>query len=323
VPILGDVFPCFAHQAGFLFDPALIGARPFAMQLLGKNLGLFAALAVGILLIVFDASLKKVGRCDVPIEYRIGTIDPRFQMTESELRNDIAEAGNVWDSAANKPLFKYDPDGELTINLVYDWRQQDTQFEQALRGTIDQMRSTAEPIKQQISEMKETFQTSRQDYLSRLAQHNRQVESWNASGGAPADVRASLQDEAAALSQTAQDLKAQNDHINALVAQYNSMVRDINAQTNAINNDGLVGTEFHKGVYIVKDNAKHIDIYQFREQSDLLLVLSHELGHALGLPHNEDPDSIMSPVLRSPGLALSSEDFRDLKGICSQSQWRL
>ncbi len=309
--------PCFP------FDPGFIGLRPFDMQFLRRNIALFAVLAIGIALIAFNSNLKKVGRCDAPLAYKIGTIDPGFRMTESEFRNDIAEAGGVWSGAVNKQLFKYDPDGEVTINLVYDWRQQTTQFESALQGTIEQSSVSAESTKRQISALEESFRASRQDYQNQIAQYNRQVESWNASGGAPADARTSLQEQAAALNQKARDLNAQKDQINALVVQYNSMVRNINAQTGAINSDGLVGTEFRKGVYIVKDDAKHIDIYQFRERSDLLLVLAHELGHALGLPHNENPDSIMSPVLRSPGLVLTSEDLQDLKSLCSQSSWRL
>jgi hypothetical protein len=292
------------------------------MQFFRRNIALFVALAVGVALIVFDSSLKEAGRCDAPIEYKIGTIDPGFRMTKSEFRNDIAQAGDVWSGAINKQLFKYDPDGEITINLVYDWRQQTTQFESALEGTIEQSSASAESVKRQISTLEESFRASRRDYQNQIAQYNRQVEGWNASGRVPADVGVSLRDEAAALNQKAQDLNAQRDQINALVSQYDSMVRNITAQTGAINGDGLAGTEFRKGVYIAKDDVKHIDIYQFREQSDLLLVLAHELGHALGLQHNANPNSIMSPVLRSPSLALSADDLRDLKSLCSQSSWR-
>jgi hypothetical protein len=286
------------------------------MKFLRKNFPLLIALAVTAACIVFSNRVQK-RPCDVPIEYKIGTIDPRFGITESSFQNDIAEAGRVWGATIHRQLFKYNPDGELTINLVYDWRQQTTQDEGELKSNMTQLTASAGSIKRQITSLRETLQASKQEYEDQTAQYNGQVEHWNNSGGAPNDVHASLNDELAALEQKRRDLNEQNNQINALINQYNMMIGNINARARVINNDGLAGTEFRKGVYAVKGDFKHIDIYQFREQSDLLLVLVHELGHALGLQHNGNSNSIMSPLLGSAGVDLSPEDLKDLRALCS------
>ena len=45
------------------------------------------------------------------------------------------------------------------------------------------------------------------------------------------------------------------------------------------------------------------------------LVASHEMGHALGLPHSDDPRDIMFPENTAPRLSI--EDFRTLQALYS------
>lgn len=49
-----------------------------------------------------------------------------------------------------------------------------------------------------------------------------------------------------------------------------------------------------------------IQIYQFDAKDDLRLTLAHELGHALGLYHHNDPEALMYPVLGEQNL----QDFK-------------
>ncbi len=268
--------------------------------------------------------------CKTPIEYNIGTLDPRFGVTKEQFLTDISTAGMLWSDAEGKKLFEYNPNGSLTINLVYDDRQKITQQENVLNSSIDQNTLVAESVKQQFTSLREQYAAAKAAYQTDLTtfnkaqtDYNNEVTYWNEKGGAPQREYASLQSQKNALTvkrnelevgrQKVNDLASQ---INALIDKYNLLVAHINDTVDAINNDGLAGTQFEEGVYISDRDGKRINIYQFNTKNYFIRVLSHELGHALGLQHNDGKDSIMSPVNQSKSLKLSPEDLAALKALC-------
>lgn len=272
--------------------------------------------------------------CQKPIEYKVGTLDPRFGVTKAQFLADIAQAGSLWSKATGKTLFEYNPNGSLTINLVYDDRQKITQQEQSLTSTIDATKGVADSVKQQYTALQSSYQSAYAAYQAALAQYiqtqsvyNSQVEYWNSKGGAPSKEYAQLQAQKSTLDgqrasllqqqANANDLAAQ---INALIDKYNLLVHHINATVDAINNDGLTGTQFEEGVYISDAAGTRIDIYQFNSQTYFIRVLAHELGHSLGLGHNGGADSIMNPINQSKSIKLSAQDIAAITAACRLSK---
>lgn len=268
--------------------------------------------------------------CASPITYKIGTLDPRFGISEAQFIKDLNQASDIWGKPLGKKLFVYDPQGSLTINLVYDSRQQTTQRENVLKSNITETKQTADSAKLQYQMLERQYAQANQIYSSELTQYrqaqdsyNAQVSYWNARGGAPQAEYAKLKAIKESLATQQQTLDTKRSELNSLAAQtnalidrYNLLVDHINSSVRSINNDGLAGTQFEEGVYVSDAEGKHIDIYQFDNQTTFIRVLAHELGHSLGLMHNSNPESIMNPVNEGKNLTLSSEDRQDLQTLC-------
>ncbi len=290
----------------------------------------FLILLLGATAAVYAYRTFYVVPCAAPIVFHIGTLDPRFGVSKSEFLDDITKAGGIWDTAINKKLFVYDPSGSLTINLVYDTRQQTTQAANVLKTDINVTKQTASSAKQAYLSSQAKYQQTENAYKAEVADftqaqtaYNAHVDYWNAKGGAPKDEYEKLTAEKAALALKQSSIEAKRqevnqlaDQTNALVAKYNTFVDNINEKVHMINSDGLAGTEFEEGVYFSDRDGRKIDIYQFDNQTAFVRVLAHELGHALGLAHNENPTSIMSPVNQSKSLVLSPQDLQELKTAC-------
>jgi hypothetical protein len=271
------------------------------------------------------------GPCESPIKYKIGTLDPRFDVSEEEFKKDINQASNIWGDSINKKLFEYNPNGNLTINLVYDTRQQTTQNEQVLNKNISETSQVADSVKQEYSSLKENYQLEQQEYQDQLDQFNQaqnnyndQVDSWNSVGGAPENEYSLLETQKNTLVEQQDSLESKRQQVNqlatdvnAFIDKYNLLVNNINSNIDTINNDGLTGTQFEEGVYISDSDKTLINIYQFDNKTYFIRVLAHELGHALQLDHNNNPDSIMNPVNQKQTLVLSSDDLQELKTECN------
>jgi DNA repair exonuclease SbcCD ATPase subunit len=267
--------------------------------------------------------------CDVPIAYRIGVLAPQFGLTEEEARAAVTEAESIWEDATGLNLFSYDAGGELAVNFIYDERQAETNAELVLREQLEERQHLTEEIKAQYDllsakydELKASYDRKVAAYEERLAAHNAEVQRWNESGGAPAEIFKQLEDQqselqreqrninrtAGELNELAQDINELGERGNVIVSAYNNVVDRYNDR---FHNDG---EEFTQGDY----QGTSINIYQYENHEELVTVLAHELGHALSLDHVEGEASFMYRLMggQSLGSGLSPEDMAEFKRVC-------
>jgi hypothetical protein len=128
--------------------------------------------------------------------------------------------------------------------------------------------------------------------------------------------KTTLRDQGHLLEIKRQQLNQLSGEINALVNRYNALINAANADVRTLNSDGLIGSEFEEGRYTKESGTQHIDIFQFGSRTNLVLVLAHELGHALGLGHNGNRNSIMSPLIKAESLTPSADDVKELEEKC-------
>lgn len=267
--------------------------------------------------------------CNKTLSYSMGIYDSRFNITQDQFLRVVQEVETVWESPMQKDLFKYDPNAKFKINLVFDDRQQKTIDERELRQKIDLTEESYDILVSQHNavafqqkEQSITYEQRRQKYSSDLEAYNNEVAYWNGRGGAPAQDFTRLGNEKKRLDAEAKALEKIRLEVNALVKDTNALAERINEVAKKLNRDvgaynGKFGTakQFDQGTY----TGESINIYQFNEESDLRLVVAHELGHALKLEHVDDPKSLMYYLMDKQNLTnlhLSPADLDALKNQC-------
>jgi predicted Zn-dependent protease len=229
--------------------------------------------------------------CAQTIYYKVGTFDTRFGISQSAYIADLQQAASLWNQAAGKTLLAYSATGTMPVNLIYDTRQQDTDIGES----ITQQEQDLATQKANVQQLQNAYAQARQTY-----------ETDQASGRVGA----------AQLNQEAQQLNAQSDEINSMVTQLNAQISQTNANANNYNQTAA-GASFEEGEFVQQYGQKHIDIYQFTDNTKLVRLMAHEFGHSIGLGHNQNPDSIMYPDNQADTISLSADDIAALNARCA------
>lgn len=271
--------------------------------------------------------------CTEPILYSIKKFDDRFGISESQFKRDIAAAANIWNAALNKTLFIYDDSGELEINLIYDYRQRATvqlnKIDDVIsdnRASYDALKAKYDALSIQYTQEKASLQMKINSYGQKLASYNERVAYWNDRGGAPRNEYEKLQSEKQSLNADMalldQERSAFNElvnSLNSLTPELNRLVKILNLNVKAYNTVGAsTGEQFSEGEYTEDVSGTRISIYQFKNEAQLIRVLEHELGHALGLGHVEDPKAIMYYLNQGTNEKLTNADISELNMVCSK-----
>lgn len=271
--------------------------------------------------------------CPVPLSYRLGDVDESFNISQDEAKSYIKEAEAVWEDRVNRELFVYDDEADLVIDFVYDDRQALANSEESRRLALDKQNeqndivlATIESAQQEYESLSLVYKEKVSQYEADLSKYNDEVNRYNDRGGAPPDVyveldkkRQSLNAEASTLSDTADKLNKLVEKINSLTERGSQLVNEYNREVNKYNAEFGFEREFTQGDY---QSIGEIHVYKFSSQTELVRVLAHEFGHALGFGHVEDGSSVMYYLLEDTNSdpVLSEEDVVMYDAVCGKSE---
>lgn len=289
---------------------------------------LIAGLFTGVIRIVFPEPCKQ------PIAYSVGDVDARFKISEEEFLKNIIRAEQLWEARAGYELFTYDPSSSFTINLTYDERQAATDHAKTVTQSLEKTSRTREGVLKQYEAARRSYEAARKTFEQHrakldadVASYTATVNSYNKEGGASADEYERLTQEqqrlASRFTQLEQERIKLNElasNVNALAQSESGIVSSYNETVRQFNSEFSEDREFDQGEY----TGNAITIYEFSKPRDLVLVLTHELGHALGIGHVSDPRAVMYYMVNEQNLAageLAPDDIAALTAQCSKGSF--
>lgn len=211
-------------------------------------------------------------KCDIPVTYAIGAVDPRFGISQEKFETLMREAEQKWETALGRDVFRFETDGRVKVNLTYDERQMTTEYLQKINATIeagkqktDKFVDSYEALTAQLEQKKNIFNTDTKkfekikknyeddvdQYQENLQIYEQRALRWNTQGSESGDDYEKIIKQKKTLDKQYEDIEKQknvlkNDYdnlekkrkeINALVAKINSLANMTNKIAGKTNED--------------------------------------------------------------------------------------
>ncbi len=283
----------------------------------------------GILFFFFQhqASPLSASPCEKPVTYSILSVDTRFPITNEQFVADVESAAALWNDTTGIPLLKKaetETEDTVRVSLVYSEHQTRTELGGVIskqQEQYDAKRDEIEVLKLSFASLQTELEKINSAFERKAAAYQNEVSSWNAQGGAPEEVyermqntRQALENEQEIINKKIEKLNTTADALNTAIEELNVLADEINKKAGIFNQGA--GMDFHQGRYEESNAGKTITVYSFENREELRRVLAHEFGHALGLDHTEDSNSLMYTHNLGGNLVLTEADGIELARVC-------
>lgn len=249
--------------------------------------------------------------CSEAITYKIGTVSSVYNISEEELKKILQQVDTVWSGAVNKNLFKYSETGSIAVNLVFGEQQRFINKERAASVKINAQKTSYRHKERALERIKEDHQELKNEYEALVSDFRDLPSNGRSRSKAKRLINQIRQKEAA--------LNSKTEMINRHIQELNNISTRISEMVDAYNEEYGSLRKFNQGDYQETAEGKNINIYGYEDHAELQLVLAHEMGHALGLEHVQNSESVMYYLMQdqpTERLALTAQDIAALEARC-------
>lgn len=270
--------------------------------------------------------------CEQPLTYKFGEIDSRFNLDIKELTDVMKEVEALWATALGKELLEYDENGKIVVHLVYSEDQKRTVEERAFSERIEVKKGQIKVAEQEYKRLSNRFLKEREELQETADEYNREIKKYNdyaekwGEGNIPAHARNRFKRMERTIKRLKSDIDRKQKNLESLRKQTNSksqllnrLVDEQNEMISEYNSRFSGAKKFDQGRYIKQGGREKINIFQFANLAQLKTVLAHEAGHAMGLGHVDNPESVMHEMMGKQNifnLELTDEDISAIKNRC-------
>jgi len=272
--------------------------------------------------------------CQEPLTYQIGSIDTQFGVTRLEVEEAMIAAASLWSEAFDRPVAIKTENADITVNFIYDERQQLVDGELRFREQIESEQFRMEQLQREYDRNRDVFDTRSSDYIllaERAKTELNELNSWvakkNDEGGFTEQSIAEFELRKENVERNQQQVLRERQELDRLASQINRDAERLNEKIDENNrlidryNEEFSGeNRFTKATYQNSSEGGIITVNMFLNKKELVLILAHELGHAFGLDHVSNPRSVMHGLMGGqelfPVIQLTREDREAVRNLC-------
>lgn len=253
--------------------------------------------------------------CNLPITWRLNSVDPRFLLEHDTVLQALRNGANWWNSKSAVPVFAESPQG-FAIDLVYDDRQQQLKVFSRVNNNVARYDDEIKQQSELVEGLQQEFSAQHQQYQSAAEQLSREIQQYNQQPTSEDDAtqlnqrKNQLQQQWSTLEQQQNFVNQQIEFLQRLVTERNRLLEEAPAPV----------LHAKVGLLTQQGNNRHMEIFAFTDLSELTQTAAHEFGHALGLEHLPESDTVMHEQL-SPGLdRLTDQDIAAMVAACPSTK---
>lgn len=274
--------------------------------------------------VLYTQAVPLLAPCKEALTYEVSVFDERFGIARVELEDALADAAALLNDAAGTTVVEAGTDAKVQVVLSYGNEQAAAELGEnidAEQSAYDAKRTQVEGLRTRFLRAKRAYEANLAAFERRADAYEKEVEYWNGQGGAPPAEYAKLQQEGNYLQAEQEKLEEDAREVNLLAEGINKAVEDLNALAGNLNAKVDVynqeaGEDFDQGRYVEENGSRTIYLYEFTDGIELRRVLAHELGHALGMEHVENPESVLYSYNLGEEFVFTAEDVAELKRAC-------